>query len=673
MKKIFIVLITVIVSLPLFAQDYKFGKVSKAELSEKFNPQDSSAFATFIYRDRKTYFKYEKGQGFQVITEVFERLKIYNKEGYDWASKNIYFYDSHQGSEKITGLKANTFNLNDDKIVVNKLGKKNIFEEKKNKYWSQKKFTLPNLKEGCVVEWKYKLVSPFRRIADLQFQFSIPVKKMTAKISIPEYFQFKKTQKGYYFVQATKDRKNEKVIMTDKVKSRGAGMYRVVQNSYSTSELNYVNEIDLYKIHNIPALYEEDYVSNIDNYKTAILYEYAAVKWPNEPIKFFSQSWSDVTKSIYKSSSFGQELSKTNFFKDDIELIVATISNKKEMIVPIFEFVKTKIKNNNVDGVYTYNGVKEAYKNGVGNVADINLCLVSMLREAGLKANPVILSTRKNGIPYLPTLNGFNYVIAAVELDDGIVLLDASSKYTSPNTLSNNARNWKGRIVREDGSSDWVNLDSYKKPETKSNLNIEINNDGSISGMNRTVYTGVSALVYRNKFAEIKDESIIEKIEQEKGDIEIDNFKITNKRNQYKNLIEMYKFYSEESVESIGDKVYFNPLFFYSATSNPFNLEKRDYPVDFGSSFTIKNTISIKIPEGYQVESLPDNLAIGLSKNNGTYKFLIKETGNSIQVSTSFDINSKIISSEDYLELKNFYSQVVNKNKEQIVLTKSQL
>ena len=45
-----------------------------------------------------------------------------------------------------------------------------------------------------------------------------------------------------------------------------------------------------------------------------------------------------------------------------------------------------------------------------------------MLNKAGFKASPVILSTRSNGIPIFPTIDGFNYVIAAIEIENDFVL-----------------------------------------------------------------------------------------------------------------------------------------------------------------------------------------------------------------------------------------------------------
>ena len=76
----------------LQAQEVKFGKIAIAELEEKFNPLDSSAVATYLYKKRRTYFEYESGEGFKLITSIHHRIKIYNQEGFDYATRKISLY-----------------------------------------------------------------------------------------------------------------------------------------------------------------------------------------------------------------------------------------------------------------------------------------------------------------------------------------------------------------------------------------------------------------------------------------------------------------------------------------------------------------------------------------------------------------------------------------------------
>jgi len=669
MKKILIAMVLALMASEIIAQDYKYGKVSKDELLEKFYPLDSSANAAVLYNNRNTRFEYNQNDGFNVVTEIHERIKIYNKEGFDWATKKIDYYNASNARERIINLKATTYTFDDNKIVETDLSKKEVFDQVTNKYWSQQKFTMPNLKEGCVLEWTYKIISPFKRIDDLQFQYEIPIKKIEAKIEIPEYFVYNKRFKGYFPITSKEEKKSSTISLSERVRQGGDSNQRYVTSTVNVTKINYITKIEYYNATNVPAMVKEAHVSNLDNYKTAIQYEYSELHWPHEPIKYYSTSWENVVKTIYDDYDFSSEIYKSNHFSEDLNLVLATSSTDSQKTTGILELVKSKIKWNNYNGLSKFNGTKEAYKVGVGNVADINLNLVSMLNKAGLKASPVILSTRSNGIPIFPTIDGFNYVIAAVEIENDMILLDATEEYSAPNVLPSRVLNWQGRIVRENGSSAWVNLTPAKSSETNSSMSIAFNEE-TIEGVKRTQYTNLNALNYRDDYAKLKEDDVILKVEEANGKIEISDFRISNKSEIYKPIIETFKFTSDDLMDKIGDKIYFKPLFFEALTKNPFRLEKRDYPIDFGSPFIKSNKVGIKIPSGYAVESVPENLAIGLRDDYGVYKFTIKIEAGMINVYSILQINTAIFPSANYDEIKDFYKMIVNKNLEQIVLKK---
>jgi hypothetical protein len=671
MKKLIITLLIITAINQLHSQNYKFGDVSIEELKEKMHPLDSSANAAILYKERQTSFKYIQDDGFKVVTEVFERIKIYNKEGFDWATKKINYYNSSNSKEKINSLKAITYNLENNKIEETKLNKKDVFDEELNKYWSQQKFTMPNIKEGCVLEWKYTLTSPFKRIDDVQFQYDIPVKKMEASVEIPEYFIFKKRHKGYFPVVPQVERKNIKITLKNKYRTEaGRSFGEGLKTNVTYSKIDLFANVEKYDVTNVPALIEESYVSNIDNYKTAIQYEYSELHWPQEPIEYFANTWEDVTKTIYENYDFRSEIYSSNYYANDLAQVAAATKTDFEKIVGIFELVKHKIKWNNYNGITKFNGTRKAYKEGVGNVFDINLNLVSMLKEAGLNANPVVLSTRSHGISFFPTIDGFNYVIAAVELPEGIVLLDATEPYSIPNILPARALNGQGRIIRDDGSSTSVNLNPKQAATTLSTISVTINNEGAVDGLNRTKYTNHQALSYRDKYAAVKDDDIILKLEEANGNIEISDFNLTNKTETYKPVMETYKFYSENSIDVAGNKMFFKPLFFEAITTSPFKLQERVYPIDFGTPLSYKTRVNITIPEGYSIESVPESVLVQLPNNYGSYTFSISALGKVINLFIQFDINTVIYPADKYAEIKEFYKMIVAKNMEQVVLKK---
>jgi hypothetical protein len=198
MKKYVLILISFVVfQQSAVAQNYKFGKVSEEELAETSHASDPEAGAAILYRKTDTKFNYSQDGGFVVITEHHERIKIYNKDGYDFANQQIGVSQGVSEEETVTSLKAFTYNLIDGDIEESKLQGKGIFEEERNKTLKIKKFTMPDVQDGCIIEFKYTFISPFySTIDEFRFQETIPVDKVEMRFFAPEYLVYRTHGKG---------------------------------------------------------------------------------------------------------------------------------------------------------------------------------------------------------------------------------------------------------------------------------------------------------------------------------------------------------------------------------------------------------------------------------------------------------------------------------------------
>ena len=654
----------------LVAQNYKFGKISNEELQEKFNPLDSTANATILYSSEKIHYEYTRDRGFFKIQEVHKRIKIYNKEGFRWASKEIAMYDKNTSTKDVMlNLKGETYNLLEGKVVGSKLKKSGIFEEETNKYWAKTKFTLPNVKVGSVIEYKYRISSPLNMIIDdAILQELIPVKKLDYQVRVPEFYNFK----TYYNPQSilkpqivtSSKRKNVQVTWTEQDWSLGGK-----RNKYERN-IDYKEVIYTVSEENIPALKQEIYVSNLNNYRSKLSFELASTKSFNMDFKSYSSDWNSITKVIYDNQYFGGQLNKVNYFKKDIDALMNGGVATNAKVPTIFEFVKSKIKWNGFYGVYSNEGVRKAYEAGEGSVSDINLMLIAMLRYVGVKANPILVSTKSNGIPLFATRQGFNYVICGVEEQNEVVFLDATEKFAAINTLPERALNWQGRLIREHGSSSWVSLFPKENSVTTTMLSVNLNEELIFNGKLRSQKTDYFASNYRNKYTGLANEDLIKNLSKDKGEIEISNLEVKNERNMFKPILQSYEFAYEDGVEEIGNEVYVDPLLFLTNTENVFNQEERKYNIDFNFPRTQKTIVSITIPDGYKVKSVPEGVRLAMSDELGDYSFLVKQNGNKVQVSQTLKVNFPIIPATYYPELKEVYTKLVQKNAEKIVLEK---
>ena len=647
MKKVLIIMLAIASIQISYSQNYKFGKVSKEELQEKVYPLDSTANAAYLYKNRFTYTTLNGGN-IKLVTEIHVRIKIYSQEGFKWATEEINLYEnSNSNGENVTGLKAVTYNLEDNNIQETKLDKDDVFSEQKSENWKVEKFTMPNVKEGSVLEWSYRIYSPYiSSIDDVIVQEEIPIKKLETSVKLLEWFSFNKRQKGYY-------------------------PFRINQSTKYNGELKTNDKVIEVLEENIPALKPEPYVNNMSNYAASLQLEVASLAAPEYGLyENYATSWEEIAKNILKSSSFGGALKKSKHLKDDILKLKGAYKTEQTKIEGALEFVKSKIKWNGNFGQYSEKGLKKAYNEGSGNTGDINLTLIAVLRELGINANPVLVSTREHGIPIAPTNRGFNYVVALAETEDGPILVDASEKYSLKNVLPIRALNWKGTVIKDDGTVSFIDLASSIPSNIEFNLNYKISEDGLIEGLNRVRYENLATIDYRNKNSDIDEDELISTIEQENNDIEIINFRVSNLTEISKPIIEVYQFEKEDGVEIIGNKMYVSPMLFLSEKENPFKLDKREYPIDYGTPWQKSVTTAIEIPEGYSVESLPENVAVGLSNEIGKFIYSIKQVGNKIVLASLLEVNQGVVPAQNYQEIKVFYKMIVDKNLEKIVLNR---
>lgn len=642
------------------AQKFELGKVSIDELKEKSHPIDTSAVAAILYNTATTKFVYDYKKGFTTIHEYEFRIKIYKKEGLDWATKKVSYYVGYEtlNPDVVKFSKGVTYNLVNGQIEKTKLNGEGTFKNNVNDYWSEASITLPNVRVGSVIEYKYTIYSEnLVKFPVFNFQYTIPVNFVEYTTDIPVFFIYKSILTGF-----------NRPSSTEKITNG----YQNYSNQYNQGlSMNYKQISTYFKAENIEAIKEEPFVDNIDNYKQTVHYELEKTMFPDQPEKDYAQTWEGVTNQIYKDDDFGKQITDNFFLVNDVKTIVGNVDDKLERVKKIFKYVQNKMNWNKFYGYSTEKGVKKAYDEGIGNTAEINFILISMLNLAGIYSDPVLLSTVEHGIPVYPNRTVFNYVIAAVEIDGNRILLDASNKNTTLNVLPFNTINWNGRLIRRDLTSEEINLVPSQQSKKISVSNAIIDKDGNISGTNKNQSNDYFALNFREKYIDLNQDVYLERLEKKYDDIKISDYKRESNASDFsKPIVEEFSFTSNNHAEVIGDKMYFYPMLYFTNYKNQFIQNKRQNPIYFGYPYQEREIISITIPDGYVVESLPKSVSIPSSNNSISFKYVISNTGNKIQLSVIYDVNTAIVPSDYYEELKAVYEEIVKKETEKVVLKK---
>jgi len=652
-------LLVFLASMPLQAQKKQLGKVTVAELQQQKHQKDTSAAAAVLFTKAKTTFKIDRNGYFKAVHEYNVKIKIFKKEGLALANQEIAYYIGYKGlkPEILSVEEAATYNLVDGKVKKTKVNSGEVFKEKVNEYWKTATMVFPDVKIGSVIEFRYIINSEnIHAFPNFKFQRSIPVDYAEYISEIPANYQYKILTKGIHPIASTGTTRS------------GSQSY---ENHYSKTEtLHMTLNVITLSASDLPALESEDYVDNIDNYRASVDHELELIQFPNEPLRNFSQTWEGLTQTIYKDSDFGGQLKKTAYFLEPLKLAMSGVEAREERMKKVFYLVQDRMTWNKRNGFYTSDGVENAWINQSGNVAEINLMMVSMLNMSGVEAYPVLISTVDHGVPSFPNQGSFNYVIACAVIDGKKVLLDATNKYTTPGIVPIKTFNWSGRLVRQDGRSEEMAMSEPALSRKSYSLVCEIGSDGSLKGKSRTQLSDVAGFEFRDRFSGTDKDSYAEWLENQYNGIKIDNYSVTNGNRSAEPVIESFDFTSDKHCEKIGDKLYIDPMLFFTTPANPFNTEERVMPIYFGYPRQARYIINFKIPEGYAIESIPDAINVTTGNNVAGFKIACQGSGNSISVSAFYETRQMLVNASLYSTIREFFGHMVDKEKQKIVLKK---
>ncbi|MDC8003173.1 DUF3857 domain-containing protein [Aureisphaera galaxeae] len=594
-------------------QDYKFGKAIKNDVLLKQDVKFPEANAVVLFREVTVFLGSE--------VEVYERIKIFNEEGYDHATVRIPYPD-------VKRVKGATYNLVNGAVEKTELDKNLIFTDEEIKGVKIKKFSFPNVNAGSVIEFSYR--TDRGTFANIHLQHDIPIKR-------------------------------EKIHVTN---NTGAGV-EILQNPRAFLDVARVEEgkTTNFIANNVPALEHENYVYDMDVYRSFLKINVTAF---GDFYKF--NNWKSLGGKIISVDYFSQGMKAKKFYRDDIEAALGGEIDQLKKARIVYNLLRDKVKWNENYGYIPDQSVRETYKKGEGGLDDINILLVSMLESVGIDAAPVLVSTKRNGIPLSASGSAFNGVLASAVIAGKTYLLDGAHHNSRFDYLASHFLNWQGLRIFQDHSFDWVTLENNNVSAKNIIGQASIDEDLMISGNVRERHSGYYGIYKDSEIEDLGENKIETILDYDADGLEVNEVKADAKK---EGIVDVsFAFEMENAIDEIDGKLYFSPLLFTAIPENPFQKEERKYSIDFEYLLKDQTMMTIKIPEGYQVESLPEAIKFSLPDNMGSFIYRISAQGTNIQVQCAFQINTPLMPYDTYDSLKEFFKVRMDKETEKVVLSK---
>ncbi|CAN5149649.1 hypothetical protein BH09BAC3_BH09BAC3_16410 [soil metagenome] len=648
----------------------KFGDVSMDEMKMKVYSKDTSAAAVVLFDFGQSTVSYSQGSGFGLNFERIKRIKILKNRGYGWAEFLIPLYTSSANEEeKLVGLKGITYNLENGKIVESKLKTESIFKDQQDENHQMVKIAMPNVKEGSVIEISYTIASPF--LYNLQpwtFQSTIPVQLSEYRVKTPEYFDYKKQLQGYLPLPHENTSTFKAITLMYATRGEGKLGGGMTPAKVENQNIDYKENYDRWVVKDVPSFKIEPRMSTYRSYVSAVSLELRSYQLPNQPSKIFNSTWEDLSRDFMTRLSFGRKIDGSGFLNEYVQATVAGKSTVPEKVAAIYSFVKKNVEWDTTSTPYSQENLKRVLEVGKGNSADINLILVSMLKKAGLKVYPVLISTRSHGLIRRenPNSSQFNYVIASVDIDGKYLLLDATDRALPMTVLPERCLNGEGFMLSEQPT--WIAIIPTKS-FTMIDSNFSLSEEGGIKGRTQFKFDGYFGREQREKYFKEGKETYTKNFAAERL-WEISSSDIQNIDDPYKSVVATYQFDFKEFAQVTDNHIYFNPLLATRIDENPFKMETREYPLDFASPEDLIFAARITIPEGWVVDELPKPKIFVLPGNIMKCSYSVSQDENMIVVSSRFSINKTMYSQEEYKMVRDYYDLIVAKHAEQVVLKK---
>ena len=573
------------------------------------------------------------------VSDLHYVVKILNERGKEDFSESHIDYDSTY--EKVELEYARTIRP-DGKVV--EVGKRHIRDVSKYMnfplYSNARVFIIsfPEIVEGSSIEYKLKiyrsqLLNKKDFVFDYPLQVQEPIIAASFSISAPR-------EKAFYI-------KN----INEKYNDFGASLRPAIEKSDKAM-------IYRWRFKNIPQIIPEPNMpAEVEINPTILVSTFK--NWQD-----IYNWWSDLSRDKIKADAA---------IKEKVRELIKDKVSQEEKAREIYSFCAQKIRYVAVEygqAGYEPHKAEDIFSNKYGDCKDKAILLVTMLREAGLSAAPVLISTKEdyNLNEDFPAVF-FNHCIAVLFLGERTVFLDPTAQTCFFGDLPVDDQARRVLVFRDKGYKiQSIPLYAAKHNLLAQRLRIKVNPDASITGEKETATYGMYDQAQRYWVLytppELIEQTLKEKIQEVSIGATLGKYRIRNVDSLDQPLIVSYSFSGPEYFTSAGSSEIMPQL--ASLDAGLVARETRKYPMDFGLLYIKETIFEIEIPAGFVVKYIP----VDVDEESPWLDLKVSYTSsaNRITMEQVSEMKKNLVSQEEYPGFKAFFEGLAKKLKQRIIL-----
>ena len=630
--------VSIWISMPTFANAVSWKKVEQELLNLNQNPFDPGSGALIVFNDGSLQVFYT-GDVWWELT-VYSRIKIFNETGRDYATVTISYLSSEV---KISDIRARVIQRNGQTDDM----KSNSVADLPgpSRYRKIKKFTIPGVADGSVIEYQYKLTS--ENIFFLHpwfFQGYDYTLSSTLTVTVPKEFQYKGS-----FVNLRKQPETSQERWVD---GRGT--------TYT------------WKVSNLPGIVDEPLSQPIRNRRGGMHFSWVSFNTSRGRYSIL-ENWKDVD-DIYRGH-YQSFMGRRGSIPAVVDSITSGISSPFDKAAQIYDYVQRNVRYvplSFTGSTGNYSGRILAGKRA--ETIDMTVLLCAMLDEAGITAYPAMMAPL-DGLPFsssIPSPAQFERLATFVPVEGGPSLwLDPKFKGTPFGVIPWQNQATKALVLDGSGVITTTPTTIHLNQEERE-LTLNLESDGSVSAEGSITASGEMATKYRRRYAYDNEESRIEtftdQIRRHVSDVTLDRLEFQDQITASTPVKMDFAFHGAEFATSAGDRLLVSPTIFGRIDADVLPSTERKSPVYLGPVENIQDQITI-VPLGeYEIEFIPSPVLV--QAPFGRFMASYKRTGEGIVYTRQLAVNHSVISARLYQDLRMFYSKISEADQQQVVLVR---
>jgi hypothetical protein len=608
--------------------------ISQEELKMTSVPEAPGAPAVYLYRqvdrDDNTSREYN-----------YVRIKILSEEGRKYADIDIPFV---KGNESIQSLKART--IRPDGSIVNfdgKIYEKEIVKARGLKYLA-KTFTLPDVQVGSIIEYRYVDQMDENQLYNSHWILSEELFTRHAKFSLKPYSQ-----------------------MTLRLNWQG------LPSGITPTSTNPVR----LEISNIAAFRTEDFMPPENELKSRVDFLYSRIE-EKDSVKFWK------TQGKLLNESVENFVGKRKAMEQAVAGTVAASDSQEVKLQKIYDRV-LQVRNTSLQVEKTEqeqkrakekenNNVEDVWKHGYGNGRQINWLFLAMARAAGFEASCVYLSSRNEYFFKPNSMNPgqLNGDVVAVKLNGKDAYFDPAAGYAPFGFVTWEETGVSGlRLDKEGGSWITTPIPESLSSQIVRNADLKLSDDGTLQGKLKVTFSGLEALwrrvEERNEDAGSRKKFLEDQVKEYipiGSEVELRNNPEWNSAAE--TFVAEYEIKVPGWASGAGRRVLVPSALFSNTEKHLFEHADRTHPIYFSFPFQKSDDVTIELPLGWQVSSVPKSL--DQDSHVVSYKLKVDENKGVLHLQRHLDMQLLMLDVKYYSALRNFFQTVRTADEQQIVL-----